>query len=347
MSIVRPRTQRVFAMAHASEISAARRHGQVLADEAGIGSIQAGKLAIAVTEAGTNILKHAVEGWLVISAATQNGCAGVEVLALDIGEGIANIGQSLRDGVSTSGTAGTGLGAMRRLSDTFDLYSAPAQGTAVYMFIGAAPSTDMLPEGMMQALPQRLQAGAVCLPVAGEDQCGDDWDLEQDQHGATIVVVDGLGHGPGAATAAHAAVASVRRSADKTPITMMQAMHTALAPTRGAAAAVARLTFNDDNLTFVGVGNITASVQDQERSQHLMSHNGIVGHNLRKAQAMPARWAVGACCILCSDGIGTQWNLNRYPGLLSCHPALIAGVLYRDFKRLRDDATVLVIKRLN
>ena len=54
----------------------------------------------------------------------------------------------------------------------------------------------------------------------------------------------------------------------------------------------------------------------------------------------------GSCSIFCSDGIGTQWNLQLYPGLRACHPALIAGVLYRDFFRVRDDATVVVIKRL-
>lgn len=334
-------------MTHVSEISAARRYGQFLADAAGIGPIQAGKLAIAITEAGTNILKHAADGWLIISAARYNGCNGVEVLALDRGEGIADIGQSLRDGVSTSGTAGTGLGAMRRLSNTFDLYSAPSLGAAVYLFICAAASTDVISEGMRESPPQRLQIGAVCLPITGEDQCGDDWDLHQDQYGATMLVVDGLGHGPGAALAAQAAVASARLAADKAPVEVMEAMHTALASTRGAAAAVARVVFDNDSLTFVGVGNIAASVTDGEQNQHLMSHNGIVGHNLRKVQAMTASWPVGACCILCSDGIGTQWDLKRYPGLMACHPALIAGVLYRDFMRVRDDATVLVIKRLS
>lgn len=341
------RLQRKFAMTHASEVSAARRHGQLLAEQVGIGPNQAGKLAIAITEAGTNILKHGSDGWLVISAARHNGCDGVEVMALDRGKGIANISQSLRDGVSTTGTAGTGLGAMRRLSDIFDLYSTPTLGTAVFLFIGDATGFDGRLDGIRSAAPQRLQIGAVCLPIAGEEECGDDWEVVQDEQSATILVVDGLGHGPGAAQAAHAAVAHLRMESGKTPLALVHSLHTALGATRGAAALIAQLRLEGDCLSFVGVGNIAARVIDGDQNQHLVSHNGIVGHNLRKVQSLSVRWPVGACCVVCSDGIATQWDIANYPGLLACHATLIAGVLYRDFLRLRDDATVLVLKRLS
>ena len=42
--------------------------------------------------------------------------------------------------------------------------------------------------------------------------------------------------------------------------------------------------------------------------------------------------------VLHSDGLTSQWNLDKYAGLRKRHPGLIAGVLYRDFKRGRDDA---------
>jgi anti-sigma regulatory factor (Ser/Thr protein kinase) len=104
--------QLVFPINHASDIAAARRGGQKLADELGFNEVQAGRLAIVITEAGTNILKHAGEGTVYVMRA-QSGAAmaGIDVLAIDNGPGISDFSTSFQDGVSTAGTAGTGLGA--------------------------------------------------------------------------------------------------------------------------------------------------------------------------------------------------------------------------------------------
>ncbi len=48
--------------------------------------------------------------------------------------------------------------------------------------------------------------------------------------------------------------------------------------------------------------------------------------------------------ILHSDGLQSQWNLSKYPGILRRSPSLIAAVIYRDFTRGRDDVTVVVVK---
>ena len=54
-----------------------------------------------------------------------------ELLAIDQGPGMRDVDACMRDGHSTAGTAGCGLGAVLRLSGTFDLFSAPGQGTVV------------------------------------------------------------------------------------------------------------------------------------------------------------------------------------------------------------------------
>jgi hypothetical protein len=46
-----------------------------------------------------------------------------------------------------------------------------------------------------------------------------------------------------------------------------------------------------------------------------------------------------------SDGIGHGWDIGRYPGLFDADPGLIAGVLFRDCRRERDDSTVVVVRR--
>ncbi|MGB9107860.1 MAG: ATP-binding protein, partial [Telluria sp.] len=159
--------QLIFPINHASDIAAARRAGQKLADDVGFDAVQAGRLAIVITEAGTNILKHAGEGVLyVMHAQSGTGTAGIDVLAVDNGPGIADFATSIQDGVSTAGTAGTGLGALRRQSDEFDFWSMRGKGAAFFMRIwhGTPPPS-----------PCGIEVGALFVPLAGEDASGDGW----------------------------------------------------------------------------------------------------------------------------------------------------------------------------
>jgi anti-sigma regulatory factor (Ser/Thr protein kinase) len=329
--------QLIFPVNHASDVSAARRAGQKLADEIGFNEVQAGRLAIVVTEAGTNILKHAGEGTLyIMRAQSGSATAGIDVVAVDKGPGIADLATSIQDGVSTTGTAGTGLGALRRQSDEFDVWSQRGRGAAFFMRLwrGAAP-----PETC------GVEAGALFMPMAGEDACGDGWAVSCDLDGATLLGVDGLGHGPEAAKAAHAAVEALGRRRATAPSDVIRDAHDALRITRGAAMSVARIDYVAGDVRFAGIGNVNGVVQYGESRRTLVSHNGIVGNNMRKVQEFSVDCPPGALCILHSDGIHTQWDLADYPGLQMCAPVLVAAILMRDFIRGRDDAMVLVGRR--
>jgi anti-sigma regulatory factor (Ser/Thr protein kinase) len=332
--------QEVFAIAHPSDIAATRRAGVRLAQSLGFDEAGAGRVALIITEAATNILKHAVAGKIILGkvAKTESGkvAHGVEILALDKGPGIANPAQSLRDGVSSAGTAGTGLGAMRRLSEQFDIHTAPGNGSAFFMCAW--------PDGRA-AEPGPVQIGAVCLPMPGEEACGDAFAVAQLEHSITLLVADGLGHGPEAARASSAAVLTLGMRPSFAPGQLIDAVHVASRSTRGMALAVASIPRDDGDLVFAGVGNISACLISDNAAKQLMSHNGTVGHNMRKVQEFRMGWPKNGMLILHSDGLSKQWNLDAYPGLAFCHPSLIAGVLYRDFARDRDDACVLVAKR--
>jgi anti-sigma regulatory factor (Ser/Thr protein kinase) len=329
--------QHVFPIQHGSDVAAARRVGQKLADELGFDDVKAGRLAIIVTEAATNILKHAGEGVLYLMRARCGvAMTAVDVVAIDNGPGIGDLAASLQDGVSTAGTAGTGLGALRRQADEFDAWSEPGKGAAFFMRVwrGAAPE-------------QRcgIEAGALCVPLAGEDVSGDGWAVSCDLDGATLLGVDGLGHGPEAAKAAAGAIEALERRPAAAPADVLQTAHELLRVTRGAAASVARIDYASDEVRFAGIGNVSGAVVDGGVRRTLVSHNGIVGNNMRKVQEFGAGFPRGALCILHSDGIQTQWDLATYPGLAHCAPALVAAVLMRDFSRGRDDAMVLVARR--
>ena len=117
--------QFIFAVTEASQVAEVRRHVAALAGKLGFSETDAGKAAIVATEAATNLAKHAVQGEVIVRSLVAPDRNGIEILALDKGPGMVNVAQSLRDGYSTAGSPGTGMGAMSRLARSFDLHSAP------------------------------------------------------------------------------------------------------------------------------------------------------------------------------------------------------------------------------
>jgi hypothetical protein len=69
---------------------------------------------------------------------------------------------------------------------------------------------------------------------------------------------------------------------------------------------------------------------------------GIVGHKLRPVQDLVYEVEPDAWVVMHSDGLTEKWDLDRYPGLLSCSPLVVAATVMRDAAVRRDDASVLV-----
>lgn len=326
--------QLLFALAEATQISSTRRAALEMAAAAGFSDTRVGQLALLVTEAATNILKHANHGEILLRRVVRNKMAGVEVLALDSGPGIRDLAGSMEDGHSSAGSYGVGLGAIRRLASEFDVYTAPGKGTVLHMVLwaGETPPQDS------------LLVGLVCQPIAGETECGDSWSVSCAPTQATLMVADGLGHGPLAAKASQAAAAAIAHDPGLPPAALLDNAHGMLRPTRGAAVSVAQVDMHTDELRFAGVGNVAAYLFNLGGRKQLVSHNGIVGSNMRKVHEFVLPWNAGAMLVMHSDGLASRWDLDQYPGLARLHPALIAAVLYRDFSRKRDDVAVLVAR---
>lgn len=324
---------RVTDPTHAGE---ARRHAAVCAEHANLGERESGSLAIVVTEMATNLVKHAGNGTMVVEGITQNGSSGVRVLGLDKGPGIRNLTTALRDGYSTAGTGGNGLGAIKRLSSTFDIYTAPGLGTAVL--------AEFWPPKKNGQHTAPIEVGSVSVPIKGEDVCGDGWGVRKTAESMLLMVVDGLGHGILASEAAREAERIFSGIRGDSPTPILQDSHDALKKTRGAAMAVASLHFERRLISFAGVGNIGSSIVTPETSRGMASHNGTVGHQFQRIQEFTFPWTADSILVMHSDGLKSGWDLKLYPGIWSRHPGLIAGILYRDFTRERDDVTVLVAK---
>jgi anti-sigma regulatory factor (Ser/Thr protein kinase) len=314
-----------------SHVGAARRAAAGEAERVGADEERTGTVALVATELATNLVRHGGGGEILLRVLTEP-MAALELVALDRGPGMASVEQALSDGYSSAGTSGTGLGAVRRMADHCDIFSAPGLGTAV--LVRCRLTADPL------SGPEPVAGVSIAMP--GETACGDDWSWTGPADGWSVMVADGLGHGPDAAVASAEAVRIFRQQAGRPGAEILAAANAALRHTRGAALAVAELRGSE--LRFTGIGNIGGVILSADGPRSLVSHAGIVGHECRKIQTFSHAWSKGSLLVLFSDGLQTRWTLDRYPALRLRDPALLATVLYRDFARGRDDVTVVAAR---
>jgi len=327
--------QRVIVVSDPSGVGEARREIAALGASIELDQARAGDLALAVTETASNIVKHAREGQIVGRIISYNGILGIEVLGLDKGTGISSVATSMRDGHSTSGTPGQGLGALSRITSAMEIWSNPAGGTILRFEVWPKASP---------ALNGSAVTGVVCMAKTGETACGDGWVVLEKDNRVIVFIGDGLGHGPEAADVMRVAVDVVEKYPDLDAASLMDILHGALRSTRGAAGAVAVLKPDSRECEFCGVGNISAVIRVAGKGHSMVSNNGTLGHHIRKLQQYQYSFPPNALFIGHSDGITTHWDLAAYPGLESRHPAVIAATLFRDHSRGRDDATVLALR---
>jgi anti-sigma regulatory factor (Ser/Thr protein kinase) len=330
-------SQFVVEISDSSHVGEARRAAVKSAQAIGMGDNDTGAVAIAVTELGTNLLKHANSGRIVFETVC-NSVRGLRVLSIDKGPGIRNITTALEDGYSTSGTPGNGLGAVKRLCTHFDIYSLPGRGTCVL--------AEFWPKKNVPSLATPLDMGVISLPLRGEQACGDGWAIRTTADNVYLMVVDGLGHGVLAADAAREAERVFAETDSISPSGILHDFHDALRKTRGAAAAIAAINKGKRILSFAGLGNISATMITKQGRHGIASHNGTLGHQMHKIQEFTLPWHDDSVLIMFSDGLISRWDLDIYPGIICKHPSIIAAALYRDFERERDDVTVLVAKNL-
>jgi anti-sigma regulatory factor (Ser/Thr protein kinase) len=327
----------VVKVRHESDIGAARRAAARLTALVGASESDAGAFALIVTEAATNIARYGRDGAIIVRDGRQSGAPYVEMIAIDKGPGISDMKRALADGFSSGGTAGKGLGAIRRMSQTFDIWTAPECGTAVLARVAIRGAKDDPPGSV----------GVICAAMGGDPASGDAWLVENTSGGTLIAVVDGLGHGADAAHAADAATTTILRRKNSSLAELFQHTHAALRSTRGAAVQIAIIDSESGTMRAAGVGNIAMSVSTRDASKSVASHPGIVGHQMSRLHEVTIPWTPESLLLAHTDGVSTKWKLDSYPALRMHDPALVAAVLYRDHGRERDDVTMLAFRSAN
>lgn len=327
-----------FLVTEASQVGQVRRAAIRLAETQEFSEETAGQVGIVATELAANLAKYGKAGQFFLQSVSDASGPSIQLLAIDSGPGMTDVQRSLQDGVSTGGTPGTGLGAVRRMSGHFDIFSMPGQGTVVMSRIARRAKRATAAAG--------FQYGVISTAAKGETVCGDAWRIAERDGALAVMVADGLGHGPLAAEASERSAKVFDEGVfQDTPAVFCERAHRALSGTRGAALASAHISASG-RVAYAGVGNIAGAIVTGDKSRGLSSQNGTVGLQVRRIQSFDYELPDRGILVMHSDGLTNRWSLSTYPGLTSRHALVIAAVLYRDCLRGKDDATLAVVKRM-
>lgn len=198
--------------------------------------------------------------------------------------------------------------------------------------------------------PALIEWGVAAQALPGEAQSGDLHFVKQVGAGTLVAVVDGLGHGAEAATAAQVAVAALERHSTESPVPLIERCHRALQGTRGAVMSVAVLGRPDGSMTWLGVGNVEGlllhgdgAARSRSGRDSLVTRGGIVGSELPRLHPTILPIAPGDLLIFATDGIREGFADGLSPEAAPQH--LADEILARHGKGT-DDALVLVARYL-
>jgi anti-sigma regulatory factor (Ser/Thr protein kinase) len=301
---------------------------------------KAAEIDIIVSEIASNLVKHVGSGELLYRIQNISATESTfEIISIDNGPGMSDTSRMMRDGVSTSSTLGHGLGAISRLSDAFQIFSMPAWGTVVYSMVKTKG------EKKANSKPFDLEIRALCVNKPREIVCGDGFRIKRTASAITIFFGDGLGHGPNAKDAVDAAGDFFMECMDTEPVLLIRQLHEKVRKTRGLVATVASFNKNTNEWSLCGVGNILTRIYSGITYKNYLPYNGTVGLNLPNSMK-PSVFPVekNQHLIMCSDGIQTRWDLNRYPAIFKYDNIVLAATLYKDFSRGTDDSSTLIAK---
>src|SRR5690349_14609363 len=128
MGVVRTDTREVRT---SEDVVGVRQLVREMSVAAGFGLVDQTKIVTAASELARNQLDYGGGGTMTIEGLNDGPRRGVRLTFEDHGPGIADIEQALRDGYTSGGGLGLGLGGAKRLSSEFSIESKVGEGTRV------------------------------------------------------------------------------------------------------------------------------------------------------------------------------------------------------------------------
>jgi anti-sigma regulatory factor (Ser/Thr protein kinase) len=334
---------KVFTSYHVEErsfVSYIKREIHIEVARAGFNDTQVGQIDIIVSELASNIIKHAGSGE-VLYRITNTGEADAvfEIICIDKGPGMTDTARMMKDGMSTTGTLGQGMGAIERLSSFSQVYSLPKWGTIIYSRVCVNER-----KYVRKNTPD-LEVRGLCVSKPREVACGDGYRVKRTDTEISIFFGDGLGHGEHARAAIDVAGSFFLACQENDPVEIIRQMHEKVRKTRGLVTSIAVFDKRSGQWRICGVGNIQVRMYSGIQYKTYMSYNGAVGLNIPgslKDSVFPIE--NNQHLMMCSDGLKSRWDINAYPAIFKYDNTILAAALYRDYTRRTDDSSILIAK---
>jgi len=330
---------RLIALPNRTYQAVVRSEIKKIAASVGFSSKRMAEFEIVISEITSNIVKHTTKGAEILVKIIAGQNPGIEIISIDAGPGMESVSNMMEDGISSTNTLGNGLGAIKRLSDEFDVFSMKDWGTVLLSRVfGKKPEPGK----------KNIETGIIMLAKEGEVLCGDDYHYTIKGNSIRMAVCDGLGHGKDAHQAAEQCLKIFADNSLLPPSEQIKVVHAGAKRTRGAVMYITQIDFSNKQVTYCGVGNITSKIITASKAKYCTSYNGIVGHSIPNTiNNHSVQCNKNDLFVIHSDGLSSRWDLQKFPGILKHDRSIIAAVLYKDFCRKTDDVTVAVISQAN
>lgn len=324
-----------------SSLAGIKKEINRLVTQAGFGQQRIHEIDILVAEMGSNLVKHSLTGGEILAGIVKDKAdTELELISIDNGPGIADPERMMQDGISTAGTLGHGLGAIRRLSDQFELYSHKDWGTILLSRVYREKTSEHAP----QKLPVAVRSLVIVKP--GEQVSGDgSYSFVARDGSFRLLAADGLGHGAEADRAVREAVQAFKELESDSPVEILRRLHTAIQRTRGMVGTVVVGDPVRKLWRYCGIGNIAARFAGVHLARNYLSYNGIIGHNIPVSLSDQELSQNDYQQItLCSDGIRSRWQYAKLPDTHRQDLMIQAAAIYKDFSRKTDDMSITIGK---
>ena len=317
-----------------ASVAIARDLVRTRAAEIGLSAEAAASLTTAASELGHNQLRHARRGKIAVRIITRAGTTGLEVIAADVGDGLENVEAIISGHGSSAASLGIGLSGVINLADEVDFDVRLGEGTCVWARKFVAP------------VAHARRVAIMGRPIEDEPRSGDDATFVRFDDGALLVALaDGLGHGAEAADAARAAIACVLAHPNAGLEALLEECHVALAKTRGAVMALARLA-PDGALDVSMVGNAAARTVGRKADvdRRYAGPSFALGTPGRAPRLRTEHDAVSAheMLLMHSDGISTRLAVSAEHFAVT--PVIAVRRLLDAFSDRRDDALIALVR---
>lgn len=194
-----------------------------------------------------------------------------------------------------------------------------------------------------------IEWGVASLTLPGQSESGDLYLVKLFPNGALVAVVDGLGHGQEAASAAKIAIATLESYTVSTSlIGLLKLCHESLHGTRGVVMSLAWFDGLDGAMTWLGVGNVEGRLLRVDPNpslqyEYLLLRGGVVGRQLPPLRASIIPVMRGETLVFATDGVSVSFlqEVN-----LTDSPQQIANRILAQHSKGTDDALVLVVRYL-